>query len=825
MIIIKRFIGLVFLLLTGYAGMAQQEICLTKGWQFLKEDLGSVWEAVRPVKAGSPESVPLWDSVTIPHCFNAYDAVDPDKNYYEGPGWYRTQINIKNVYKNGRTLLHFRGAGQKTTVFVYMTKVGFHVGGYDEWTVDITEAVIDFMKNPDHERFKGKVPIEIRCDNSRDVQMIPSDMVDFTVYGGLYRDVYLQYVPAVSLDVVHVNPTVNVKADEGKIDISASFYNPHNSTQARLSWDIYDPSGKKVRSGSDSIAVWQGIKSFSSFTLKKPKLWSPDRPQLYTLKAKLITSDGEVQEKEYHFGFRYFEFVKHGPFLLNGKRLLLRGTHRHEDGAGTGAAETREAVLKEFDLIKSMGANFIRLGHYQQSSFILNLCDSLGLLVWEEIPWNRGGLGGPAYKAQCRRMLTNMITQHYNHPSIIIWSLGNEIDWPGDFPQYDKDSIRAFLSELNHLSHQLDPGRKTAIRRCDFCRDIVDVYSPSIWAGWYSGRYTEYKASSQKQMQLVDHFFHAEWGADAVAGRHAENPYRNIGDIQMGKGVAEKTGDASLSGGQARVSRDGDWSETYQCDLIDWYLKEQEKMPWLTGAAYWIFKDFATPLRPDNPIPYVNTKGVVERDLTLKESYFVFQSYWSNVPMVHIYGHTWPIRWGEDGKKETIKVYSNCEKAELFVNGKSYGVKKRNSQDFPAAGLRWEVPMHRGEYNLKVIAHHANTVVMDSVAFHYQTEKWGAPAQLQLSVKSFRNDTTIILAKALDRNGILCLDAKNIIRFSLAGDGKLIDDMGTAEGSRKIELSNGQATIRVRNNNGVSSVGVTADGIATALLKIGENDH
>ena len=139
-----------------------------------------------------------------------------------------------------------------------------------------------------------------------------------------------------------------------------------------------------------------------------------------------------------------------------------------------------------------------------------------------------------------------------------------------------------------------------------------------------------------------------------------------------------------LTGGQARASKDGDWSETYICNLFDWHLKEQETMDFLAGSAQWVFKDFSTPLRPENPVPRMNQKGVVERDMTPKEGYYVFQSYWAEKPMARIYGHTWPIRWGAAGEQKMVKVYSNCARAELFLNGKSCGVKQRNSQDFPA---------------------------------------------------------------------------------------------------------------------------------------------
>jgi beta-galactosidase len=312
--------------------------------------------------------------------------------------------------------------------------------------------------------------------------------------------------------------------------------------------------------------------------------------------------------------------VKKGPFKFNGQRLLLQGTHRHEDHAGVGQAMTEQMIRKEMILIKEMGVNFIRLGHYQQSRIVLNLCDSLGIIVWEEIPWCRGGIGGDIYKDQARRMLTNMITQHRNHPSIIIWGLGNENDWPNDFPEFDQEKIRSFMTELNDVAHQLDSTRMTAIRRCAFCKDIVDVYSPSIWAGWYSGRYSQYKEVTEKEMQSVDHFFHAEWGGDSHARRHSEDPDRILAQISTQTDAAEKAGDASLYGGSTRVSKDGDWSESYICNLIDWHLKEQQTMPWLTGSAYWTFKDFSTPIRPENPVPYVNQKGVVERDLTKKEA-------------------------------------------------------------------------------------------------------------------------------------------------------------------------------------------------------------
>lgn len=803
-----------------FCAAAQQSVRLINDWQFLKQDLGGIWEAVRPGKEGSPELVPLWSKVSLPHCANEKDAVDPDVNYYQGPMWYKTQLDVKNPYDGGRTLLHFEGAGQKTQVYVYTTKVGEHVGGYDEWSVDITEAVASFLENKELVKaFKGKVPLSVRCDNSRDLEMMPSDLSDFNVYGGLYRYVNLVYQPSLYISGLFATPVVAANSKSATVNVKVRFENPGHLATAQLSIKIKDPLGREVQKIEKQVQQWSGDIDAGDLTVKNPRLWSTDQPVLYTLEAT-VTSGTGTQTTQTRIGFRNFEFVKKGPFLLNGKRLLLRGTHRHEDHAGLAAAMTEDLMREEMIAMKEMGVNFIRLGHYQQSRVILDLCDSLGILVWEEIPWCRGGLGGPVYQEQGKRMLRNMIGQHYNHPSVIIWGLGNENDWPNDFPEFDQQKIRAYMKELHELSHQLDPTRKTAIRRCDFCKDIVDVYSPSIWAGWYRGIYTEYKEVSKAEFDKVDHFLHVEWGGDSHAGRHSETPDRALQNIKTTGTADERAGDASLYGGAARASKDGDWSETYICNLVDWHLKEQETMPWLTGTAQWPFKDFSTPVRPENPVPYMNQKGVVERDLTKKEAYYVFQSYWTSLPMVRIYGHSWPVRWGNGNEEKMIKVYSNCDEAELFVNGKSYGVKKRNSQDFPAAGLRWSLSFKKGANQAYVIARKGKTVVSDTIRFEYQTDKWAQPAQV--SFRKIREENGIITleAKLYDKNNVQCLDAVNWIRFGLTGDGTLLDNQGTSGGSRLVQLYNGRATIRIRTNGGRSVASAKVDQLPVAFINL-----
>jgi beta-galactosidase len=529
-----------------------------------------------------------------------------------------------------------------------------------------------------------------------------------------------------------------------------------------------------------------------------------------TLKSKY----GEQQMTE-RFGLRNFEWVKNGPFKLNGERLLLRGTHFHEVHAGTAAAVPDEVVRQTFQAMKDMGANFVRLGHHQQAPLVLDLCDELGLLVWEEIPWCRGGLGGEKFQNQARDMLRNLIDQHYNHPSVILWGLGNENDWPGDFETFDKEAIRGFMTELHMLARQLDPSRKTAIRRCDFCKDIIDVYSPSIWAGWYGGRYSEYRKSTEKAIQDTPHFFHAEYGGDSHAGRHSEDPEEFTVHVATGEGTAEVGKAYKATGGKARASKDGDWSESYMVNLFDWHLKEQEQMPNLTGAAQWIFKDFSTPLRPENPVPYVNQKGVLERDGTPKESYYVYQSYWSEKPMIHIYGRSWPIRWGGLNETKEVKVYSNCKEVELFINGVSAGIKQRDVTQYPAAGLSWQVRFKQGKNTLRAVSGD----LTDEITFIYQTETWGEPAKLELKEISRTGDVVTLETRVFDATGVPCLDEAQLVSFGFTGDGRLLDNLGTASGSRKVQLANGRAKIRV-HLTGSAAASVSAEGLETVILPL-----
>ncbi len=794
-------------------------------WEFVRGDLGGPWEAWR--SDAMSNGLPGWTPVTIPHCYNDRDAVDPDGPYYQGPAWYRTSIPVANPFPAGRTALAFEGAGQAVTIYVDSQKVAHQVGGYTPFEVDITEAVAQWrQRKPPAQAIPraplpgGDVPVAVRCDNRRQLDGIPSDLSDFHRYGGLYRPVRLQWRPPIALQEVTIR--TQRRRSDWQVRISAVLTNPSRQEEAvSARVDVRDPAGEVVFADEVTVTRHRGRVRLAQFAVRSPALWSPDTPRLYTCEVVLTTPSGVTRRCE-SFGFRWFTFETNGPFYLNGERLLLRGTHRHEDHAGLGAAMPDDLVEREMQLMKAMGVNFIRLGHYPQSPLVLRLCDALGFLVWEEIPWCRGGLGSGAYRKQATACLRAMVRRDRNRPSVILWGLGNENDWPGDFEVFDKDAIRAFMQELHTLAHRLDPDRLTAIRRCAFCRDVVDVYSPSIWAGWYRGMYQEYKEISRKEIAQCRHFLHVEWGGDSHAGRHAEDPYTPLGMVRPAGSGEERGQDFRRQHGPPRVSKDGDWSETYICDLMDWHLKEQETMPELTGTACWLFKDFATPLRPDNPVPYVNQKGVVERDLTPKESYYVFQSYWSSMPMVHIYGHDWPVRWGAPDERRWVKVYSNCPEVELFVNGQTQGVCRRDPADFPAAGLRWEVLFAAGTNRVKACGRTAaGRVIEDDIHLRYETRSWGPPAKLKLDSVATDGDTAWVEATLLDEAEVICLDAAAFVQFSLAGPGTLLDNGGTVRTSRRVQLANGRAMIGIRMNGATSVVAVVTDGVAPAFAEVG----
>ncbi|RPH35494.1 glycoside hydrolase family 2 protein, partial [bacterium] len=558
---------------------------------------------------------------------------------------------------------------------------------------------------------------------------------------------------------------------------------------------ILDRSGKEVMRNAiqQEVNEREDTVAFRLPEMHHPALWSPDDPALYTALIRLRQNGKIIDELSDRFGLRWFQFEDHGPFCLNGKRLLLRGTHRHEDYAGYGNAMPDSLHRKDIRMIKEMGANFIRLAHYPQDPEVYRACDELGLLVWDELPWCRGGMGGDEWKKNTRRLLTEQIESNYNHPCIIIRSLGNELNWLPDFSGGDNlDSLRLMLKELNDIAHRLDPGRLTATRKFTEAADLVDVVSPSIWPGWYSGNYKSYETALGESRKKLARFFHAEYGGDSHAGRHTENPVS--GDATtVPDGWEENVTPQKVK----NVSQNSDWSENYIVDLLDWMLHVSEQLSWFTGSAQWAFKDFPTPLRPENPIPYVNQKGLVDRAGNPKDAYYVFKSYWTTSPeFCYIESHTWTERAGPEQMPREVNVYSNCAQVELFLNGVSQGMRPRNTRTFPACGLSWQVLFKAGENRLTALGFtNGRKSAGDTLVLRYSFAKNEVPDHIEMTAERMPTGPTLITAMAVDRYGRRCLDYSRRIYFTSEGQGRLLVNYGTPTRSSVIEMAGGKAQV------------------------------
>lgn len=722
--------------------------------------------------------------VDLPHTWNRFDVMDAVPGYQRGKGIYTKQLEFPEEF-SGKAQLHIEAANTYAQVFVNDQLADEHIGGYLGFDVNLTPYLKVGELNT----------LRIEVDNSVDFEIVPSQKSDFFIYGGLCRDVWLDILPEDHLERLFIH-TPEVSNESGKLSVEVDHAIKAGET-ARLRVSLYDPDGDQIQVKEFDLGTKQGS-SYELDDVLKPILWSPETPELYTVNVDYLNQNGKLIDSiSDRFGFRWFEFVEHGPFMLNGERVLLRGTHRHEEWAGLGNALPNDLHRRDMEMIKELGANFVRLAHYPQDPEVYKAADELGLLIWDEVPWCRGGAGNEAWSQNTQNMLREMIQQNFNHPSIIIWSLGNEIYWLPDFDGGgDIELLRSELIRLNDIAHEMDPERYTAIRKFYDGDDIVDVFSPSIWAGWYSGVYTNYPKAIKKSQQEYARFFHMEYGGSSHVGRHDENPIDGSG--------WDRTDGWEESVDQARVknvARVGDWSENYIVDLFDFHLMTSETARDFTGNAQWAFKDFGTPLRPENSIPYVNQKGLVDRNGKPKDAYYVFKSYWNDSdPFVYIESPSWTDRAGPKGVIRNLSVYSNCSEVALTFNGNNYGRKERKLGQLPAQGLNWDVLFQEGQNEILAIGYQpaGMEVSRDTLYVHYSYTKAGKPKKVDLYSSELPNGNLLITATVVDKDGRRCLDYNEPMYFWSSGQGSLKENLGTPTGSSIIECASGQASIEFR---------------------------
>lgn len=741
------------------------------------------------------------EAVTLPHSWNAFDTMEPDlaSRYRRGTGWYERMIE-GDTNSARRRFIRFEAAAMTAHVWLDGVEIGSHEGGYSAFDMEL----------PSH---NGQLRVSV--NNTPDIQLVPSDRSDFFLYGGLTRNVWLYECGSVKLEKLHI--VTEWAEDTATLTL-------HGECDG-----VVDGMELALQLSHSGHAVWQTTFPITDkqFILDLPEVvnperWSPENPALYTLTAQLSCAGELSDEVVERIGFRTYAFPKGGPFYLNGERLLLRGTHRHEDWAGRASAVPDSLSRRELEQIKAGGFNFIRLGHYPQGDAVLDACDELGLIVWEEIPWCRGGIGGELFKARVRTMLREMVAQHFNRPSIIFWGMGNELDWESDHLTTTDDDVYEFLGELHELSHQLDPSRLTALRRYDRGAAIVDVYSPSIWSGWYRGRYGDYGTVLRDAMRRFPRMIHTEWGGDNHVGRHNVGPHLRR-EVANQTSHEENPGVALSNAGEPRGSLDSDWSESYILDLMEWHLQVQNGLPNLAGTAQWAFKDFGTPLRPENPIPYVNQKGLVDRSGQPKDVYFLFQAYQTDTPVCHVESPTWPTRPGDANTLQRIRVYSNCERVELFVNGHSCNSKTLDPTAFPARGLVWSVPLQQGTNEIRAVGTTADGQTIEHTITQTLVPVGGPVAAMagRWEAVVFEGHPAVLATIQLaDQAGIPVLTDERRVQFGLVGTGRLLVNQGISTGSGLVETANGRATIHILGADETTILQAQVDNLPTYQLEI-----
>ena len=750
---------------------------INSDWQYLESNI----EAVKAAKAQTQ-----WQNIELPHTWNATDTVDATPGYRRDASWYKKTLKLPALSKASKTRyqLYFEGVNMEAEVYINGHKAAEHIGGYIGFNVEITPYLAK----------SGHNEIMVRATNSYNPDLIPSQKADFFIHGGITRDVWLKTLPENFIDYVQIDtPTVSKSIAETSISTEISVINGQN---AQLRYSLVNPQNEEITSEVQSVVLKKGLQTIkhSLAALSNPQLWSPEHPNLYRVNVSLLSAKGEVlQTVANTIGYRWFEMRANKGFFVNGEKMLIRGTHRHEEHAGVGAAMSNAMHRKDMQQIKDMGANFVRLGHYPQDPEIYRAANELGLVIWDELPWCRGGMGDEQWQQNTESLLLSQIKQNRNNPSIAFWSLGNEMYWEEDFPGGgDAEKITPYLMKLNAIAKKLDPSRLTTIRKYYPGAEVVDAFSPSIWAGWYGGAYGQYGEAIASSMKKYPTFLHMEYGASSHVGRHQENPITKEGMKGAQVSVAEAMNQAIVQS----VAKDSDWNENYAVDLFDWHTIVAENTENFAGNAQWAFKDFGTPLRPENPIPYMNQKGLVDRNGQPKDAYYVFASHWSKKPFCYIESKTWTHRNGpKSGRK--VNVFCNTERAELFLNGKSLGAKTKDNKIFPAGGLVWHVPFIDGENTLIVKGETGEKVkVSDSLTVNYLIGKHGVFDQIKLSAKLLPNGNQLIEAEAVDASGNRVLSYNKRSYFSnMTSHGQLLENLGTPSGSSIIEMANGYASI------------------------------
>lgn len=562
-------------------------------------------------------------TVDLPHTWNARDGQDGGNDYWRGTCIYRTHFAAPQFNTASHQVwIQFDGVNASAHVVLNGSPVCNHDGGYSTFRANITELLRD----------ENELTVEV--DNSKNDRVYPQK-ADFTFYGGIYRDVSLMVVSKNHFTLDYFGgPGIRITPTVQGADASVQVTTWHDG-EGEVSIELLDAAGNTVATGKGpditltifNAHLWNGVKD----------------PYLYSCKARLVVNGTVEDETTTRFGVRSFKVDPKKGFFLNGKSYPLHGVSRHQDRKGLGNAITPEMHEEDMALIQEIGANTIRLAHYQHDQYFYDLCDRCGMIVWAEIPYISEHL--PHGRENTIQQMKELITQNYNHPSIVCWGVSNEIT----ISTKDKKDMLDNHRQLNDLCHEMDKTRLTTLACYAMCgpfnrsAHITDMVSWNLYLGWYVPGFI--------LNDLWMGFFHlcfpnrpfgySEYGAEGMPNLHSTHPHR------------------------------GDHTEEYQAKYHEYMLRCFKRHPWMWATHVWNMFDFAADARDQGGEPGMNHKGLVTFDRkTKKDSFYLYKAWWSDEAFVHICSKRFVERTGSTA---TVKVYSNQSTVALYVNGNKVG--------------------------------------------------------------------------------------------------------------------------------------------------------
>ena len=602
----------------------------------------------------APKVMPeKWYWVSLPHTWNDIDGQDGGNDLYRGTAYYAKELEKIDLPKADKYYLELNGANSSATVYVNGKKLASHDGGYSTWRVNITDVLED----------KNLFVVEV--DNSQNDRVYPQN-ADFTFYGGLYRDVNILAVNNSHFDLEYYGgPGIKVTPEvvDKSANVEVEVFTTNTLDTQKLNYILKDREGNIIAQKETSSSETK-----VTFEIENVHLWHGKKdPYLYSAEVYLKQDDEVLDNVSTRFGCRTFKIDPELGFILNGEEYPLRGVSRHQDRWGIGNALLPEHHEEDMDMICEVGATTIRLAHYQHDQYFYDLCDERGMVIWAEIPYISTHM--PNGRENTISQMKELITQNYNHPSIVVWGLSNEITMSGE----STEDLRENHVILNDLAHEMDKTRLTTIACVSMCSmddpyvQIPDVVSYNHYFGWYGG----------------DTSMNGPWFDEF----HAKYPNIPIGCSEYG---------CEALNWHTSNPEQGDYTEEYQAYYHEELIKQFFTRKYMWATHVWNMFDFGADSRNEGGENGQNHKGLVTFDRKYKkDSFYAYKAWLSDEPFVHICGKRYVDRVEETTK---VTVYSNQPEVELFANGVSLG-----KQSSPEHFFYFEVP-NNGETNLEAIA-------------------------------------------------------------------------------------------------------------------------